>query len=443
MPSSDRERPERRMYRRSPGRQYGYDYDPLHSRSERSQSGQSKNSENMAQEERLPTRSDGYSSSSSSNHSSGAMSQRPNLRRTRQLLRQNIIASKGKAAIEAEEQREQFLQPLPEEDPREQRHGQASRASRYYPSQNARPQAYIPSTRELIEDSDDFEDGHWQEYGEEEDPDLGIDYEDPLDARLGYTEMVPPRMARMATRNGQRQPTRNVRPMPAYADEYEEEEYEEEEDEPERRGKRKKKMSRRGLLAGIGIVALGGAGVAAYELVPKVPELAGTVSGNIEKQLQDAFNKGVEQGANAVRQDFVNSLENLEGFTLDGAMTSVKLMRAAYDNFVSPIIKFGATVATDFLTSMDRAFTTARGWLRNIGQDNSTLAAIQSVLDSWVAQVSNMPKQLDAITETDLDGAQAYLRALQNKLAQEKAKLAASQKSTPTPTTQPTSTPTP
>jgi hypothetical protein len=34
-----------------------------------------------------------------------------------------------------------------------------------------------------------------------------------------------------------------------------------------------------------------------------------------------------------------------------------------------------------------------------------------------------MPKQLDAITQTDLDGAQGYLRALQTKLDEERAKL--------------------
>lgn len=384
----------------------------------------------MAQEERQPTQPESYS------RSGAAMSQRPDLRRTRQLLRQNIIASKGRAAVEAEEQREQFLQTLQEEDFQEQHDG---RASRHYAAHNGRSPAYIPSTRELMEDADDFA---------ERDPDLGIDYEDPLDARLGYTDMVPPRMpTRGSQRLPARVPPRHVRPMPEDEDEYEDDEDEDEDEVPERRRRRKKKISRRGLLAGIGIVAIGGAGVAAYELAPKVPELAGTVGSNIEKQLQEAFNRGVEQGANAVRQDFVNSLENLEGFTLDGAMTSVKLMRAAYDNFVSPIVKFGAAVATDFITAMDRAFTTARGWLRNIGQDNSTLAAIQSVLDSWVAQVSNMPKQLDAITESDLDGAQAYLRALQNKLAQEKAKLAASQKnapaSTPTTTTKPTGTPNP
>jgi hypothetical protein len=438
MPSSERERSERRTYRRSPGRQYENDYDPLrhqhsHSRSgSMEQRGQTLQSGSISQQDRWPTRTNATA------HTSTAMLQRPNLRRTRQLLRQNIIASKGRAAVEAAEQREQFLQAIPEDAPLDQQEQHEIRASRHYPSQNGRSPLYIPSTREL----EDFEQEPWSEE-QDVDPDLGIDYEDPLDARLGYRELVPPRMA---TRGGQRQPTRvptrSVRPMPEYEDEYEdnEDDYEEEEEQPERRKKRKKKLSRRGLLAGIGIVALGGASAAAYELAPKVPGLAGNLGNNIEKQLQEAFNRGVEQGANAVRQDFVNSLENLEGFTLDGAMTSVKLMRAAYDTFVSPIVKFGATIATDFLTAMDRAYMTARGWLRNIGQDNSTLAAIQSVLDSWKTQVANMPKQLDAITEADLDGAQAYLRALQQKLAEEKAKLATSQKGTPTPAPTPTST---
>jgi hypothetical protein len=42
-----------------------------------------------------------------------------------------------------------------------------------------------------------------------------------------------------------------------------------------------------------------------------------------------------------------------------------------------------------------------------------------------------MPKQLDAITNADLDGAQAYLRALQRKLDEEKAKLNSSPQTTP------------
>jgi hypothetical protein len=43
-----------------------------------------------------------------------------------------------------------------------------------------------------------------------------------------------------------------------------------------------------------------------------------------------------------------------------------------------------------------------------------------------------MPKKLQTITETDLDGAQAYLRALQRKIQEEQAKLNG-QQITPTP----------
>ncbi len=437
-----KDRSEHRLYRKSPGRQYGYDYDPLHSRDGHSQSG---NSDYEGQDGRGPARG------TTTGRNSAPLAQRPDLRRTRQLLRQNIIASKGHTGVE-EEGVQAFYdeaqieypsqRPLPNNDPREQR--RTPTQSRRQMSPYLPP--HVPSTRQLMDETDadaqaDEAEAAWQEF-EDTDPDAG--YEDPLDARLSYLEATP----RMATRPSQRPPSpsrRSVRPVePEYEDE-DEADYEDEP--PVRRKQGKKKVSRRGFLLGAGLLAASGAGIAAYELGPKIPQLASDVSTNIEHQLQDAFNRGVAQGANAVRQEFVTTLENLEGFSLDGAIAAARLTRVAYDTFVSPVIKFGATVATDFLTSMDRAFITARGWLSNIGQDNNTLAAIQSVLGTWVTQVSNMPEQLNAITDADLDGAQAYLHALQLKIAAEKAKLATTkgQQSTPTPTTTgtPTSTGTP
>jgi hypothetical protein len=206
-----------------------------------------------------------------------------------------------------------------------------------------------------------------------------------------------------------------------YDDDYDDEYDDYEDDQPSigRSGK-KRKASRRGLLVGLGAVAIAGAGIAAYELGPKV---VGKVGADLEHQLQDAFNKGLAQGADAVRKDFVTSLENLEGVTLAAAQTGALLTRRAYDVFVSPIVKFGSTLAADFLAVMLQAFKSGRRILGVVNQDNATLAAIQSVLEMWVGQVSNLPKQLDTITQTDLDGAQAYLRALQRKLDEEKAKL--------------------
>lgn len=204
------------------------------------------------------------------------------------------------------------------------------------------------------------------------------------------------------------------------------------------------KTSRRGLLVGAGmgagILALGGI-VATSELTSK----SAPQSDHVSHAVQEAFNRGVAQGSDSVRQELVSALDALEGFTLQGAIDAAKLTRVSYDVFISPIVQFGSQLTKDFLSAMLGALKTARGWLAGIYQDNVTLAAIQHVLESWVDQVSKLPKQLDAITQTDLDGAQAYLIALQRKIADEKSKLdnahatptASAGKSTPQPTKPP------
>src|SRR5947209_6287353 len=365
-----KDRSERKTYRKSPGRQYNYETDPLRSRTGHSQSGRAEN---------------GYSGTT------GRISTqiRPDLRRTRQLLRQSILASKAHPATSDEEHVEQQEDEQPFQHPPQ--HEQEIR--KHHPTRSRLPQQHLPSTRELMEAGQQEDENHWSEL-EDIDPDLG--YEDPLDVRLGYTEGIPPRSSVLApmTQNGQyvptRVPRRSVRPVES--EEYDDDEYEDEyEDDDDRasahRGAGKRNMSRRGLLVGLGLVAVGGTGVAAYELAPKIPQAVSNVGTNIEHQLQDAFNKGLQQGADNVRKEFVTALESLEGFSLQGAMDAAKLTRVAYDTFVSPIIKFGAVLTGDFLSSMLRAVQTARGLLAQSFQDNPTLIAVQKVLQSWVDQV--------------------------------------------------------
>ncbi|GAC1383886.1 MAG: hypothetical protein NVS4B7_06170 [Ktedonobacteraceae bacterium] len=88
-----KDRFERRAYRRSPGRQYGYDYDPLHSN--RGGTDQNSRSNSSEADERWNTRS---------NRSAVQFAPRPDPRRTRQLLRQSILAGKFHSS------------PLPEDD---------------------------------------------------------------------------------------------------------------------------------------------------------------------------------------------------------------------------------------------------------------------------------------------------------------------------------------
>ncbi|GHO44598.1 hypothetical protein [Ktedonospora formicarum] len=424
---------ERKTYRRSPGRQYDSNYDPLSSQHGASQS------------DRM--------SSQSGSRSGTLHSQRPDPRRTRQLLRQQIISSKSQGTDEENTD----LQEL-ETDEVEQRIRRTSGAmvghttSRHLRGNHdsAYEAPHLPTTRELYPDEGD----EWEqaELDEVMDDEYG---DDPLDARVDYASssvsrpsQIPPRRSALIDERRE-SGSRLLHPTPAeeeyeeFEEEYEDDEYEEiDERQARRQKKRNRKMTRRGILIGLGAATVAGAGITAYELGPKLPQAIGDAGTNIERQVQDAFNKGLTQGAENARKEMLTALENLEGFTLDGAITAAKLTRVAYDVFVAPIVQFGSSVAVDFLKAMLSALKTARGLLAGVYQDNATLQAIQKVLESWVDQVQKMPKQLTAITQTDLDGAQSYLRALQRKVEEEKAKLANPQ-TTPTVSATSQTTPTP
>jgi hypothetical protein len=409
---------EKRLYRKSPGRQYGYDYDPLHSQS-LTENGQQGRSSTAFQSDSLNSREG--SSSSAGRQTSGLLGPRPDPRRTRQLIRKNIIASKSKSAL---------VDDTGQLDPELRDHYVSSGEKQgmyedqvdtsLYPYHSNRSANLPPAPREYYTELDEgYEEGPFVDEGLDYlDPDLGYDYfddeEDPLAHRLPYNES--PRGRRRSD------------PL-----EYDEEE----QDEIVKPGKKKKKgMSRRKML--LVAAAAGGTAIAGYELLPKLPHALEQAGTNIEHQLQDAFNNGMTAGEEAVRKEFINALDTMEGVSLDAAIGAARLTRVAYDVFVSPLVTLAATVADDFLSITLAALTKARSWLQQINADNATLAALQSVLQSWVKQVNTMPKKLQTITETDLDGAQAYLAALKRKIQEEQAKL--NGQSTP-PTPGPTSTP--
>ena len=426
---------ERRAYRRSPGRQYEPEYDPL-----RGQSTSNTTASGRGRDDALSQ------SSQNSRRSSTVLAQRPDPRRTRQLMRQSILASKTHASSPGEEQhydneseirdvRRRNVALEPEQRGYDGYDDSTIFEPRQFGSRNNRP---ARQSQRYIE-----EEG-WNEANESGfvDPDVGDEgYEDynepdPLEQRS-----LRPSLMRRA-QNDFPVTTRRHEPVPyEEADEaYDEEGYEEEEEEDQRPAKRKRKkggVTRRKLLVGLGIAAAGG--VAAYELVPRIPQALNDVGTNIEHQLQDAYNRGIAAGGEAVRKELVNSLDTLEGVSLEGAIGAAKLTRVAYDVFVSPLVTLAATVAGDFLNITLRALITGRSWLAAIKQDNDTLAALQTVLETWVKQITQMPKQIQSITDADLDGAQSYLRALQRKIQEEQAKINAAQPAA-TPTTVPKAT---
>jgi hypothetical protein len=418
----------RRVYRKSPGRQYGYDYNPLRgqSRGGQSQSGRSRAS---APGERQAAYEDAQGSEASRPGGYGGMelAPRPDPRRTRQLMRQSILASKARTALYGEQEDEAQDQQAEQHEYEEQEESTpyGSRGSRG--NHSARPRT--PSQALYRTGNLDRETGEAElEVPGFVDPDSGVD---PLAHRLNYPELSTRRPAErgvMVRRNG----------LPEEYDDYD---YEE--DRPRiRRKVKEKNLSRRRLLVGLGTIAVGGAAVAAaaYEL-PKLPQAINDAGTNIEHQIQDAFNKGFSSGEDAVRREFITALDQLEGISLDAAVSAAKLTRVAYDVFVSPLVTFLANIADNFLTVTLQALITGRHWLANIGQDNGTLGALQKVLESWVQDAQQMPKQLQAIADADLDGAQSYLRALKRKINAEQAKLNGNSTPTIKPAPDPTATP--
>ncbi|HET8845223.1 MAG TPA: hypothetical protein VFN35_27360, partial [Ktedonobacteraceae bacterium] len=282
--------------------------------------------------------------------------------------------------------------------------------------------SYSPERFQEFEEERIAED--WIKHGESVpdfmDPDMGIE-EDPLEERVRQT---PPRTRAVA------RPTRVLT--------------EEEEDDmllEAELDEKRRKASRRKFL--IGAVAVGGTAVAAYELLPRVPQAIGDGAANLEKQLQDAFNKGVATGAADAKKALLEALTTLEGFSLDAAVDAAKLTRVAYDVFINPLVTLAANVTGEFLSVTLEALITGRHWLAQINEDTPTLAALQNVLQSWVDEAQEMPKKVQTITETDLDGAQAYLRALQREIKKQQDALNATPTPTGNATPKPTSTPKP
>jgi hypothetical protein len=78
-----RDRSERKLYRKSPGRQYGYDYDPLHSQSLSTGNSQQERSDASVQSESWGARQD--TGVRTGRQTSGPLAPRPDPRRTRQL----------------------------------------------------------------------------------------------------------------------------------------------------------------------------------------------------------------------------------------------------------------------------------------------------------------------------------------------------------------------
>ncbi len=174
--------------------------------------------------------------------------------------------------------------------------------------------------------------------------------------------------------------------------------------------KKQARWGRRALLAaaGVGVCAAG------VELAPIAVKRAGDFT---QAQVSNAFQAGVNQG----RQALLDELAQLEGITLDGAVNVAELTRLAVKVFVIPLAQLNATITGDLLGVLDGALTSARDNLNRINVHIEPLNNLQQVVETWQANVTQLPMRLDAYVTADINGAETYLKALKQKIANERA----------------------
>lgn len=170
------------------------------------------------------------------------------------------------------------------------------------------------------------------------------------------------------------------------------------------------KVARRALLAvaGVGVCAAG------VGLAPVAVKKAGDFT---QTQVSDAFTAGVNQG----RQALLDELAQLEGITLDGAINIAELTRLAVKVIVLPLAQLNATITGGVLSVFDSALSTARDNLNKINVHIDPLNNLQQLVETWRVNVAQLPMELDAYVTADINGAESYLKALKQKIADERA----------------------
>jgi hypothetical protein len=175
-------------------------------------------------------------------------------------------------------------------------------------------------------------------------------------------------------------------------------------------------VARRALLvtAGLGACAAGAAAT---------PFIAGKVGEFTQDALNQALQDGIQQGREAVLAE----LSQLEGVTLDGAIAIAELTKLAVNYIAVPVSKLVAGVGTVALQGFADALSTAQDALGKIGQHSDQIDGLHNMVISWKSALGLAPTILSDITIKDINSAEAYLKALDQKIKTSKT-------ATPTPT---------
>ncbi len=111
-------------------------------------------------------------------------------------------------------------------------------------------------------------------------------------------------------------------------------------------------------------------------------------------------------------------LRQLEGVSLDAAIETAELTRAAVNVIVFPVARLVAALGSGTLGLLLGTLDAAHNALAFVHAPTDTVDQLRGVIASWQRGVTSLPIALDAYATADIAAAETYLKALRHTLAQ-------------------------
>ncbi len=156
--------------------------------------------------------------------------------------------------------------------------------------------------------------------------------------------------------------------------------------------------------------AMGGGNVGRRALLLSVAVVAAAVATPF------ALEKGAELAADEIRTLLQRELGDLEGIALDEAIAIAELTRKAVELIVVPLANFLTTISGDGLQELIDTVTRAEQVLELAHLPTDGLPALAAVLTAWKQNESQLPIALQDYANTNIDGAETYLKAVKAKV---------------------------
>jgi hypothetical protein len=137
----------------------------------------------------------------------------------------------------------------------------------------------------------------------------------------------------------------------------------------------------------------------------------------------EKIDEALAAGAANARLALLHELENLEGVSIDVALGVANLTKLAVKFIVGPaaaVMAVLGTAALNLLVSSLETVIAGLGYIPGAGGAQAPLQHLHDMLVAWRLNVTSLPKQLSDYLNWDIDSAEKYLIALQNKINAEK-----------------------